>query len=74
MSRFAVSEEASFGSALLDEVVEWVGRNIDPGEIFSDEKLKDYVSCMRDITPDELFLRDDLKALALSNGFVEDKE
>ena len=55
---------------ILEHVVKWVGRNLEPNQVFEDGDLKEYVADTFD--PDEVFKPSALDEWAIDNGYARE--
>jgi len=62
--------EKYFGQAFLDDIVSWISDNMDPNEVFSQQRL---ITWIRDyLEPEDVFTYESLGTWALSNGYKEE--
>lgn len=48
-----------FGRAFLQDILEWVTENFEPGDVFSGEILREYIA--DNFSPEEIFPMDELE-------------
>lgn len=54
---------------ILDKAVEWIGKNMEPHEVFSESSLKESVRAS--FNPEDVFNTSELKQWAEENGYSE---
>lgn len=57
------------GTELLEKAADWIGRNMEPEEVFSESSLKEHARSNFD--PEDIFTTEKLKQWAEENGFSE---
>jgi hypothetical protein len=64
-----MSKHIEFSNSALEDACEWIGHNMEPYEVFSDEKLIDWASGEE---PETIFDKEQLSDWAEKNGFVKE--
>lgn len=57
----------SIAKYALENTIEWIGDNVDPDDVFGDDKLREYVA--KSSLPEDVFDDKKLSEWAESNGY-----
>jgi len=66
-----VAQENDFGRDFLPNIVQWIGQNLDPEDVFDADTLKEALG--RNFSPGEIFSEDELSNWAYDHGMVEEE-
>jgi hypothetical protein len=58
--------------SLLGDTLDWIRDNLDPGDIYDQQRLNQYVGQLA--APEEVFSEDELKAWAIDKGYIAPKK
>lgn len=61
--------ETTIAKSALDAATNWVGRNLQPEDVFSDHALQLWA---QSLNPDDVFTEKQLESWADSNGYVKE--
>lgn len=61
--------QSVIGSDLLENSIEWIVKNMNPDEVFSESDLKDWANSKECA---DIFTKDELSAWAEDNGYVKE--
>jgi hypothetical protein len=61
-----------FGSRFLEDIVEFVGQNFDPHDVFDDEAIKNAVRAIQFISPEDVFSERELEDWAANCGYIHE--
>lgn len=64
------SDKEAFGVSMLKEIVEWIGDNLLPDQVFSDGILRQWACEESDLKPENIFSDQELATWAVNHGFV----
>ena len=68
MANVSGHDESKFGGWFLKDIVEWVASEFEPGDVYSEDVLKEYVR--ENYEPEDVFKDSDLEYWAESNSYV----
>jgi hypothetical protein len=57
------------GIEILEKAVDWIGKNMEPEDVFSESPLKEYVRI--NFSPEDIFATAELKQWAEENGYTQ---
>ena len=66
------TQDQKFGSAFLEEILNWIAENLDPEEVFGVEPLREWTAT--NLEPGEVYTLKTLSDWAESNGYVKGEE
>jgi len=64
-------DENTFGREFLEEIVQWVGSNLEPEAVFEEDALRDWAGHQ---APGNIFSDSDLSDWAEASGYVHESE